>query len=384
MDVDTGSSQQRALRRAFARGFGQRNPLVLVAAALLAAVALFAFQDVLLRGEFTAISQGRFLRIANDDYVHISYKLGQLKKHPPVGPTIYLFGGSGAMESFISEASLAKAIERAGGGKVNVVSLAAHQESLAQTLAIIDNLPPGPAVLAVGLTPMRFGTPPAADSGLLSGRPILVRSPRLEELAPRLYGRSSRFWGILPGIFDYAGAYLRARAADGPFWGVRIPYAHHYYPPGAKGALPLAKRQEIFKVLARDSQLYSENADYNFTVLREILRLARERGYAVVFWDQPLNASAAGADWGGIVPQYTRRAETLARGAGVPYIRLEPGLALRDADFADLYHLLARGRAKWQPAMARQLATAVPMLGGAVESPGGTATPAPTGTPSAP
>ena len=37
---------------------------------------------------------------------------------------------------------------------------------------------------------------------------------------------------------------------------------------------------------------------------------------------------------------------------GVPYVQLEPGLRLRDADFADLYHLLDRGRAKWQPALA--------------------------------
>jgi len=379
------SPERRSPWSSLGRGFRQRNPLVLVAAALLAVAALFAFQDVLLHGEFTAISQGRFLRITNDDYVHISYKLGQLRKHPPAGPTIYLFGGSGAMESIVSERSMAGAVQRAGGGKLNVVSLAAHEESLAQTLAIIDNLPPGPALLAIGLTPMRFTPSPAADAGLLSGRPILVRSPRLLQLAPRLYGRSSPFWGILPGVFDYAVAYLRVRAADGPFWGVRIPYAHHYYPPGAKGALPLAKRQEIFKVLARDQQLYAENADYNFTVLTEILRLADERGYAVIFWDQPLNASAAGADWGGIVPEYRRRAEALARSEGVPYIQLEPGLALRDADFADLYHLLARGRAKWQPAMARQLAAAVRMFGGAaVDSPQGMVTPAPTGTAATP
>lgn len=380
-----GSPEQRSRRSSLGRGFRQRNPLVLVVAALLAAAALLAFQDVLLQGEFTAISQGRFLRIANDDYVHISYKLAQLKKHPPAGTTVYLFGGSGAMESMVSERSMAAAVQHAGGGKVNVVSLSAHQESLAQTLAIVDNLPPGPAVLAIGLTPMRFTTPPATDAGLLSGRPILVRSPRLAQLAPRLYGRSSPFWGVLPGVFDYAGAYLRARAADGPFWGVRIPYVGHYYPAGAKAALPLAKRQEIFKVLARDRRLYAENADYNFIVLSEALQLAQERGYAVVFWDQPLNASAAGADWGGVVPQYRRRAEALARSRSVPYIQLEPGLALRDADFADLYHLLARGRAKWQPAMARRLATAVRMLGGAAaDSPQGVVTPTPAGTPATP
>ncbi|HEY5387025.1 MAG TPA: hypothetical protein VIL79_03895, partial [Thermoleophilia bacterium] len=138
------SPERRARWSSLGRGFRQRNPLVLVVAALLAAAALFAFQDLLLHGEFTAVSQGRFLRITNDDYVHISYRLGQLKRHPPAGPTIYLFGGSGAMESIVSERSMAAAVQGAGGGKVNVISLSAHEESLAQTLAIIDNLPAGP------------------------------------------------------------------------------------------------------------------------------------------------------------------------------------------------------------------------------------------------
>ena len=204
-------------------------------------------------------------------------------------------------------------MRRAGAGKVNVVSLAAHQQTLAQTLAIIDNLPPGPALLAIGLTPMRFTTSPATDAGLLSGRPILVHSPRLAQLAPRLYGRGSPFWGVLPGIFDYAGAYLRVRAADGPFWGVRIPYAHHYYPPAHEG------RSAAGQTAGRSSRCWPATSGCTRRTptttspcLREILRLAQERGFAVVFWDQPLNASAAGPDWGGVVPEYRRRAEALA------------------------------------------------------------------------
>ena len=40
----------------------------------------------------------------------------------------------------------------------------------------------------------------------------------------------------------------------------------------------------------------------------------------------------------------------------MPYVHIERGVKLTDDDFADLFHLLAPARLKWQPEMARQLA----------------------------
>lgn len=351
--------------RGFRQGLHNRSPLVLAAGVVLAVAALLVFRYAFERGAITAVPKERLLRIVNDDYVHVSYRATQLKRRPPARPTVYLFGGSGAMEALVSEASLAGALRRAGGGRVGVVSLAAHGQSLAQTLVLVDNLPPGPGVVAVGLTPMRFTQSAAADAGLLSGRPILLSSPRLERLAPALYGETASVGGLLPGVFDYVGAYLRVRGIDGPLWGIGIPYEPHYYPEGAKGARPEAKRRHVPEVLARDRRLYRENGDYNFVVLAEIVKLAKERGYTVVFWDQPLNTDAADAGWGGVVPAYQARAAELAAARGVTYLHVERGLRLRDADFADLYHLLHHGRVKWQARMAHKLARVTRALSGA-------------------
>jgi hypothetical protein len=79
----------------------------------------------------------------------------------------------------------------------------------------------------------------------------------------------------------------------------------------------------------------------------------------VALYDQPLNTSAAGPDWAGVVPAYRAACRRLAREYGVAYLHIERGVKLNDADFADLFHLLAPGRAKWQPEMARQLAAAL-------------------------
>jgi hypothetical protein len=347
-------------RRAFGRGFHQRSPLVLAAAGLLLLAFLALLQPMVFDGGLTWVNQGRLLRIGHDDYVHVSVEVQDLKKDPPKTRTVYLFGGSGAMECIVSESSLAAAISRDAGQPVRVVSLAAHQESMAMTLALVDNLPPGPATLAIGLAPIRVTGKPSRDAALLSGHTLLVRSKRLDELAPKFFGEKPPETGAIPGIFDYLGSYLKQRAADGPFWGREIAYQPHYYPVGAVGQSPLGKRRNVLYVLAKDVTLYRLYGGYNFAMLEQILRLARDRGYDVVFYDQPPNASAAGPDWAGVVPAYRERAETLARRWDVPYLHVERHVKLQDSDFADLFHLLAPARLKWQPVMARELAATLP------------------------
>ena len=330
---------------------------MLVAAALITFLALFLAQGVLFGGGLTAVDEGRLLRISHDDYVHVSVRVQELKANPPKTRTIYLFGGSGTMECIVSEASLAAQIGRDAKQPVQVVSLAAHQESMAMTLALVDNLPAGPATLAIGLAPIRVTGAPERDAQLLSGHTLLVRSRRLAQIAPKYFGTKAPNTGSIPGIFDYVGSYLSERAAGRALWGTKIAYESHYYPWGAKGHLPLGKRRNVLYVLAKDVKLYRKYADFNFAMLEETLKLARERGFDVVLYDQPLNASAAGPDWNGVVPAYRKRARALAARYDVPYVHIERRVALRDDDFADLFHLLAPARLKWQPEMARQLAS---------------------------
>jgi hypothetical protein len=355
------SPERRARWSSLGRGFRQRNPLVLAAAALLALGALLVFQSALVAGGLTLVSEGRLLRITHDDYLHVAYRVAELKKEPPQQRTIYLLGGSGTMECFVDEQSLAAQVSAASGQGVRVVSLAAHRQSMAMSLALADNLPDGPTVLAIGLAPIRMTTDPKEDARLLSGRPLLVHSPRLESLAQRFYGQSPAALGVIPGFFDYLGSYVKARdgKAGRPGLGDSLAYAQHYYPPGAKGHLPLGKRRNVLYVLEKDVRLYRLHSAYNLAMLEEILKLARERGFSVALYDQPLNASAAGPDWAGVVPAYRAACRGLARKYGVAYLHIERTVKLTDADFADLFHLLAPGRAKWQPEMARQLAAAL-------------------------
>jgi hypothetical protein len=362
--VQPRSSQTPPRWRSFVRGFRQRSPLVLLAAAALALCGVLALQHAVVSGGLTAVSEGRLLRITHDDYVHVAYRVAELKKHPPQGRTVYLFGGSGTMESFSSEDELAAAISREAGQEVGVVSLAAHAQSFAQNLVLVDNLPQGQALLAIGLAPMRFNQFPEDDIKLLSGRTLLMRSPRLESLAGALYGSEAPFTGALPGIFDYVSSYLQARPKGEALWGVRLPYEKHYYALDADPAPTSAKRATLAQELALSSGRYRRNSAYNFVVLEELLRLARDRGLQVVLFEQPLNTDIAGRDWAGVLPDYRRRVRALARGYDVPYLHFQHAVGLRNADFADLYHLIGDGRLRWQRELARSLAAVLGAQGG--------------------
>ena len=296
---------------AFRRGLLQRNPLVLAAAAALCLFAVLGVQHFFFAGGLTAVGENRLVRHEHDDQVHVAYQVNRLGQDPPAGRVLYVFGGSGAMEAVTGDRSLAAQIERCSGEPVTVVSLANHAQSLAQNLVLVDNLPAGEATLLIGLAPMRFNTTPAEDEGLLASRTLLLRSPRLRELAPILYGREASWTGGLPGAFDFISAYVRERVSSGSLPGRRLHYLRHYFGPDASAASGRAKRATLESVWEYNRSHYAANHEYNMAVLRELVKLARERGFEVAFFEQPLNTEVAG-DWGGVLPRYRAEVERVA------------------------------------------------------------------------
>jgi len=364
-----GAGRHAARRAAsFRRGFRLKNPLVLVVALLLAVVTLVGVELLVRNGAFTVVSEGRVLRITHDDYAHVTYTVARLRQDPPAGPVVYLFGGSAAMESFVSEKSLAADVSREAGGEVDVVSLAAHGQSFAQTIAVVDNLPEGDALLAIGLAPMRFTVAPEKDAGLMVGRTMPLLSRRLRDALVVRGVAGPAVTTVLPGAFDFLSTYLRGRPEEGLAWFEDVDYESHYW--DGQPARPVArKRAEAEARIALDVPLYEANADYNFAMLEELLGLARERGFAVALFEQPLNLHVAEPTWGGILPDFRRRVEALAARHGVALLDVHEVVVLENEDFGDIYHLVESGRVKWQPEFARQLATA--LVGeGIVESEG--------------
>jgi hypothetical protein len=356
--VSLRSVRDTGAYRSFSRGFHQRHPLVLVAAAVMLAVAVLGLEIVVRAGGITAVPEGRFVRFRNDDSGHLGYLMARLRKAPSNGDAVYLLGGSATMESFLNERSLGADVSRSAGRHVEVISLAGHAESLGGSLALVENLPSGGGVLAVGLSPARFASSPQDDTGLLYGYPYLLRSARMRRILSRTPVRLPPADVLFPGAVKYAVTYLeeRARTRLAPF--SDIGYSKHYtidgplYPTSQK--LKWA-RQDV----ARDVAGYASYAAYNFAVLEALVRLARERGFDVVFFDQPLNPDVIGPTWNGLVPDYRRRALALAARLDVPYLRVGQIVHLDNTDFLDDYHLVVKGRLKWQPVFSQELGAAL-------------------------
>ncbi len=342
-------------RRTLARGLRSRSPLILVAAALLTVATLAGLQWFVASGAFTVIPERLMLRIPNDDYVHVSYRIAELKRTPPTTSVVYLFGGSGTMEMMRSEGVLAGAISADTGTSLRVVSLTAHAQSMGQTLALIDNLPRGRGLLAIGLSPNRLITAPDSDASQVSASPLALTSPHL---ATELAGRTAlrqHLPGLLTGFFDFALSYLNQRLFTRSPDLLPITYADHYYTDGPVASLS-AKKTGSATELARERPQYAANVAYNLSVLAETVRLGREKGYAVTFFEQPLGPEAGGPAWDAYLATYRTDVAGVMRRLGVPDIATQPQAGLRSDDFADLFHLVDSGRDKWTSPIARGLA----------------------------
>ncbi len=342
-------------RRALAHGLRSRSLLILVVAALLAVAALAGLQWFVASGAFTTIPERLMLRIPNDDRVNVSYLVARLRRTPPTTPVVYLFGGSGTEEMIRSEDALAGAVSTDAGTELRVVSLAAHQQSMGQTLALIDNLPRGRGLLAIGLSPNRLISAPSSDATQLSGSPFALTSPRL---AAVLAGRTSikkRLPGLLTGVFDFALTYLNQRVfTKSPDLGP-ITYAGHYHADGPVASLSAKDSGQAIE-LARERPQYAANVAYNLAVLADVVRLGRQKGYAVTFFEQPLGPEASGPAWKAYLAAYRADVARVGDPLGVPDISVQPQAGLYNDDFADLFHLVNSGRDKWTPLFARGLA----------------------------
>ena len=351
------SQETKPARNAFTRGFRNHTPVVLVMAVLAACGVLAGLEWFVASGAFTVIPERSLLRIANDDYAHISYRMAELKKNPPAGQTIYLFGGSSTMDMIRSESSLSNAISTPAGHP-RVISLAYHAQSLGQVLALIDNLPSTRALLAIGISPNHFTTSPLSDEKQLGGSPIAVMSSRL---AAALKGRASsshRLPGMLNSVLDFAVSYVTHRASlTGP-WFSSVTYSGHYA-HGSNSASLSARMAGSREELPREKGLYRVNAGYNLTLLADIVRLARERGFAVVFFEQPLAPEASGPGWDRFLASYEADIGALAKKLNVVEIKVEPQARLAMNNFYDMFHLLDSGRDKWTPPLGKALARAL-------------------------
>jgi hypothetical protein len=349
-------------RGRFLRGLGTRAPLVLVVAVALVVPAMLGIQAAFSSGAYTVVPERALLRTARDDFLHNSYTVARLKRHPPDRLPVYVIGGSAARESLISDRSFADVVRRASGVPVGAYVLSNYDQTLGQSLAIIDNLPPGHGVVVLAVNNNRFQFSPARIAKQLRGLPLLLESPSLREFVegdPASRVRSARLPGALPGILDYFVGYLGSHAtALARARSLTPAYKTHWITQRQVWSLAQKKAGVERWVKGRGPNFY-RYYPYNARLLDRVVARAEQRGFRVVLLEETENTAVVGHSFDAFKQIYKPIVRRIAAKYGVPYIDLQEDLSLPDSAFWDFIHPVEPARVVWQQVLAKALAPVV-------------------------
>jgi hypothetical protein len=342
--------------RGFRRGLRNKHPLVLLTALILLVPALLGLEAVFTSGAWTAVGVQRWVRTPTDDYMYVSWSVGELKRRPPDQPLVVLLGGSSGREALVDGPSLAADIRDHGGPAVAADNLSSRMQRFAQSLAIVDNLPDTPTTVLVGVNLGRFDVSKASNFRQVVGRELLLKSDTLRHFVNQRYGEYRYSFSILPGVFSSLATYAQQKERDlitghAP----RPPYKPHPF-DGRRVLSDERKRELVQKWLDMYYPRLVKNVDFNAAVLDVLVRRAQERGLDVVLVDLPVNREIVGDSFAEAEALYKTRTRAVAERRGVPYLDFNDQLSLTSADFLDLSHLRPAGREVWQGRLAEELA----------------------------
>lgn len=339
----------------FKRGFTNRSPLVLAAAALLLLLAVLGFQYLFTSGAWTTVPLKYCLRKPNDSFTYVSWIVGKVRDDPPSTPAVYLLGGSSARECIVGGKSLAAEIKDLGGPTVAAYDLGSMNQSFAESMAVVDNVPDTPAWLVVGVNLGRFTTPREESSLQAEGREFLLKSEALQEFVRSRWGLEKYDYTILPGVFAYLTDWVR-RDGGKVFAGksVKRSYRLHQYTQARVHSVSQKERMvDVWNT--KRYPVFARNLKANLQMLRELLRRAQERGVHVVLVELPLNREIVGDRFDYAFAEYQEPTRALAARYGATYLDFNEKLDIPNTDFHDLSHLVEPGRVVWQHALATEL-----------------------------
>ena len=339
------------------RGLLSPTPLALVAGLALAALALAGIQWMVTSGAFTVVPERHVLRMASDDWGHVTYEVGLLKRHPPRHTPVYLLGGSNMRVSIVGEGSLAAALERKTGVPVEVHDFGSNEQNLGETMAIIDNLPRTGGIVVISVNQTRFSYSPDQIEPAVSGRRLVMLSPALARFMAS-HGKPLRYpQTILGGIFGYIASWVQHNRGD--LIRLRFPPVYFQLHP-AYHVFARSEKERVATNYLRHAGHTGGTFDryfaFNAALLDATVRLARQRGFTVVLMEAPENQQIVGSRFDRLKAVYQPFCRALAARDGAYYVKFTDRIGLVNSDFRDLTHLMPAGRVKWQRALVDALA----------------------------
>jgi hypothetical protein len=256
---------------------------------------------------------------ANADWSRVAQALAAMRAQVPSQPIVVLLGGSAARESTIDDGSWRDQILAKGGPAVLAWNMGSRNRTMAQNLAIVKKLPPGVhAIVVIGVNLGSFTS---------TQRRAVVTLP-----------------SPAPAVADV---------------GLEQP---HQYNVAKTGILSASKKKTLVRQWLSDRYpVYKANFGLNATLLENLVKLCRERGYKPVLLELPRNSKVIGSSLSAPTARYRDTCKRLAARYRITWV---PQLAsLSNQAFYDLWHLVEPGRKVWQERLSAKSASLLELYG---------------------
>ena len=242
------------------------------------------------------------------DWGHVLQVVAWLRYRTPQRRVVYLFGGSAARESVVSESSWAAQVRAVSGRSAVTYVVSKRCQTYVEDTLIVNQLPEGRGVALISVGATRF---------TMKHEPASV---------PR---SSTRSW------------------PPGPW------FQHHY---DWRLMLSAAEKRRLVRVWVRDRYgVFLSRYPDRLVELDTLIQACLARGLRPVLLEMPLNLPVIGHAFDEARATYRSGCLGLAAKYDIDYIRFVSRIGLRGTDFYDLHHLLRSGRSKWQARLAREL-----------------------------
>jgi len=245
---------------------------------------------------------------ASADWSHTLQVVANLKDAPPDKPVVVLFGGSAARESTISDSSWRDQIRKKGGPATAAYNLGSRNRTLAQSVALVKQMPKVPTIVFIGVNLGSFTSPQKTAT-------VSLPAPRTP----------------LPA------------------------YRQHTYTQGR--ILTATKKKALMQAwLTKRYPVFKRNYAGSAGVLAALIEACQERGMKPVLLELPRNTAIIGHRLDAPLARTRTTCRTLANKYDIPFVSFVAQAKLPDSSFYDLWHLVEPGRRVWQGLLSARTA----------------------------
>lgn len=325
-------------------GLRSSSPPVLISGLLLAVVFLALIELAFASGALWRIKLGWLLSGPLDDWTYALWNIKQFDPAQPISRHVFLVGGSSAREALTSNESVSAALSENAAQPHVFINLGTRNQTLAESVVLVDNLPPSDSGLIVfGLHPIFFRDDLGDALGAWRGVHYPMDSAALDDVLEGVLGELPRgpsldIYRYRAWIANYLSARLRGRNLLRS-----LDYVNHIY----IGHRPPALAPRLAQVGGKMTG-YPQNFGLNAKLLEAAITASRKKGYRVLLVSLPRNPVGDRTVLEPYLAHYYQALRGLAQRERVEFIDMHGRLQLERTAFFDHVHLLSDSRDHFQ------------------------------------